>query len=327
MGRPQVSIRLGTSGRGDVERDFAAIGDAGEAQAKRYQASWERASAEAEARARQAGQGRARMSAASATPLQQQINATTGVGAVQSGNAKAAASALAAELDRAEAEARQLIASIDPLFAAQARYEAQVERINAVKAPASWTNALSAAAGERKDAAGRGDRRGTRNTAMRGQMRMGMQQLGFQMNDVASQMAMGTRASVIFAQQSAQVVQALQLMGGEGNAFLKFLGGPWGIALSVAVVALTPLIGKLFEAKDATAKLVDGLKEQEQKTRLSAQAQEIFDRSIDGSVAKMRELTKEIDAQNRTLEQNIELKKAASRSRCKTPSRTSARQR
>jgi hypothetical protein len=38
-------------------------------------------------------------------------------------------------------------------------------------------------------------------------------------------------------------------MGGEGNnAFLKFLGGPWGIALSVAVVALTPLIGKLFEA-------------------------------------------------------------------------------
>jgi len=39
---------------------------------------------------------------------------------VQNGSAKAAATALAAELERAESDARQLIASIDPLFAANA---------------------------------------------------------------------------------------------------------------------------------------------------------------------------------------------------------------
>jgi hypothetical protein len=61
MGRPQVSIRLGTTGRSDVERDFAAIGDSGEAQAKRYQASWERASAEAERALEKQAKAAARM--------------------------------------------------------------------------------------------------------------------------------------------------------------------------------------------------------------------------------------------------------------------------
>jgi hypothetical protein len=92
---------------------------------------------------------------------------------------------------------------------------------------------------------------GQRNTVSRGQQRMGMQQLGFQLGDIATQYSMGTRASIIFAQQSGQTIQALQLMGGEGNKFLQFLRGPWGIALSVAAIALTPLIGKLLETGSA----------------------------------------------------------------------------
>jgi hypothetical protein len=58
VGRPQVSIRLGTTGRSDVEKDFAAIGDSGEAQAKRYQASLGTRVCEAERRAGKASQGR-----------------------------------------------------------------------------------------------------------------------------------------------------------------------------------------------------------------------------------------------------------------------------
>jgi hypothetical protein len=84
-----------------------------------------------------------------------------------------------------------------------------------------------------------------------GSMRSGMQQLGFQLSDVATQFASGTKASVIFAQQGGQVVQALQLMSGGTSRFATFMGGPWGIALTAGTVALSPFIAKLFDTRDA----------------------------------------------------------------------------
>jgi uncharacterized protein (TIGR02594 family) len=294
MGRPQVSIRLGTTGRGDVERDFAAIGDSGEAQAKRYQSAWERASAEAERALDRQAKAAARMQSANVSPVQQQINATTGVGSVQSGNAKAAAAALASQLEKAEQEARQLIAAIDPLFAAQARYESQIERINAVRATGQLTEArYQQLIANEKVVLDQATAASLRNANARGTMRMGMQQLGFQMNDIATQMALGTRASVIFAQQSAQVVQSFQLMGGQGNAFLKFLGGPWGIALSVAVVALSPLVSRLFETSNAVDILVEKLKKEAQQSADNDTAHRIFANTLEGvgeALRKNREL-------------------------------------
>lgn len=50
------------------------------------------------------------------------------------------------------------------------------------------------------------------NAVSAGQQRAAMQQLGFQLGDVATQFAAGTPPMIIFAQQGGQVVQALQLM-------------------------------------------------------------------------------------------------------------------
>lgn len=90
-----------------------------------------------------------------------------------------------------------------------------------------------------------------RQTAIAGSTRMGFQQLSYQIGDVAQQYALGVNPMVIFAQQSGQVVQAVQLMGSSAGGLASFLGGPWGIAISTAVVALAPFIGKLFDTKDA----------------------------------------------------------------------------
>lgn len=87
-----------------------------------------------------------------------------------------------------------------------------------------------------------------------GNVRQGMQQLSFQLNDVATQFASGTKPMQIFAQQSGQVIQAIQMMSGGTSGLAAFLGGPWGMALTVGVVALTPFISKLFEAGDAAEK-------------------------------------------------------------------------
>lgn len=95
-----------------------------------------------------------------------------------------------------------------------------------------------------------------------GQMQSGMQQLGFQLNDVATQFASGTRPMQIFAQQSGQVIQAIGLMAGGAGRFGAFLMGPWGIALTAGVVALSPFIGKLFDtafAADTATKALQGV--------------------------------------------------------------------
>lgn len=81
--------------------------------------------------------------------------------------------------------------------------------------------------------------------------RQGMQQLGYQLGDIATMFSLGARPAQIFASQIGQVTQAVQLMGGGTSKLAAFLGGPWGIALSVGAIALSPLIGKLFDTEEA----------------------------------------------------------------------------
>ena len=91
-----------------------------------------------------------------------------------------------------------------------------------------------------------------------GAARAGMQNLGFQLQDVAVQFASGQRASTIFAQQLPQVAMAVtQIASATGQtsgvlaSFAKFMSGPWGIAVGIAVAALPPLIGMLFQTGNA----------------------------------------------------------------------------
>lgn len=93
------------------------------------------------------------------------------------------------------------------------------------------------------------------------QQRAGFQQLGFQLSDFTTQVSSGTSVAQAFAQQIGQLAQALQLMGGGPESALghvaAFLRGPWGVALQIAAIAISPFIGKLFEAGDAADDAAD----------------------------------------------------------------------
>ncbi len=103
-----------------------------------------------------------------------------------------------------------------------------------------------------------------------GRTRAGLQQAGFQMQDFAVQVAGGTSALRAASQQLPQLFGALQLMGGGADGaktkfaqFAGFLGGPWGVAIGVAL----PLIGMFAEhllnsgkAADDTKKRFDALR-------------------------------------------------------------------
>jgi len=96
------------------------------------------------------------------------------------------------------------------------------------------------------------------NTAAAGRQRAAYQQLGFQVQDVFQQFALGINPLVILAQQGGQVTSAFALMGeGAGGAqskftrFMTFLSGPWGAALLGAVTIGGLLAQTLWDNEDA----------------------------------------------------------------------------
>lgn len=101
------------------------------------------------------------------------------------------------------------------------------------------------------------------------QQRAGLNQLAFQMGDVATSFAGGARPMMIFAQQGGQVVQSISMMAGEATAFGRFLGGPWLQLASAAVVALSPFISELLDTEDAFDRVGDAAEEAMDRVRKS----------------------------------------------------------
>lgn len=109
-------------------------------------------------------------------------------------------------------------------------------------------------------------------TQMTGAQRAGMQQLSFQINDIATMYALGARPMQIFASQAGQVTQAIQLLTGGTSRLAAFLSGPWGLAVTSAAIVLTPFVAKLFETgaeSDKAGKATQTLAEKLDLARVS----------------------------------------------------------
>jgi|GEM_PF-1258941 len=111
-----------------------------------------------------------------------------------------------------------------------------------------------------------------RVTASTRAQRAGMQQLSYQINDVATMFAMGAKPQQIFASQSGQVLQAVQMLMGGTSRFATFMMGPWGMALSTGTILLATLGGEfLSSARDADV-FTEALRRQETQADQSAAA-------------------------------------------------------
>jgi hypothetical protein len=95
----------------------------------------------------------------------------------------------------------------------------------------------------------------------------------------------------------------------------KVMAGPWGLAISAGVAILATFISKMHGSGDELESAVEKLKRHHEQTVLNNDAQQIYDKTVEGSIEAMNKLTAEIDKQNLTLEDNIALKKARSPAR------------
>lgn len=144
-------------------------------------------------------------------------------------------------------------------------------------------------------------------TTATGAQRIGMQQLGYQLGDVATMWSLGAKPAQIFGSQIGQITQAVQLMSGGTSKFAAFLGGPWGIALSVALIVLSPFVGKLLEGNNALNDAVKKLREDAKETELNRKAKEAFSKTIEGQIDAVRRLNDELDKSIRTQRQQQQI--------------------
>lgn len=100
---------------------------------------------------------------------------------------------------------------------------------------------------------------GKKVTAAAVDMRFGLANVGYQVQDFAVQVASGTSAARAFGQQAPQLLSAF---------------GPWGIALGTIVALGAPLVGQLFQQADATDRLSESMEEARLKTIDLAVAEE-----------------------------------------------------
>ncbi|MDX5984698.1 M15 family metallopeptidase [Sphingomonas echinoides] len=77
--------------------------------------------------------------------------------------------------------------------------------------------------------------------------------------------AAGAPIAQIFSMEIGRVAEAAAMSGDSLGRVGAFLAGPWGVALTVGIAVLGPLVGKLFETDDAAKKAMEGLRDFEQK--------------------------------------------------------------
>lgn len=228
-----VAIRLATEGKAQVKNDFAEIAQSGEVSARRLAATYDEQVKAAERAAERAARTAEKIAAiAPQTPMQMQVNsavgsnvryqsASGGIAGDFEGSARRSAAAmkdLIAEEERLEQRTRALLSAIDPVWAAQDRFNREMAEAKALLDAGRISTEQYAAASVRAkagvDAVANAQGRGAQ---MSGLARAGYQQLSYQVGDVTQQLAMGVNPAVVFGQQMNQVVQALMLIGDASN--------------------------------------------------------------------------------------------------------------
>ncbi len=238
--RGDVSIRLQPEGGVEVVRTFREVEAAGVAAATKTKAATEAATtaARGQVQALKEVSTQAALAARAPSATQARIDQITGVTGGGAGRADMAARVLFAADDGAERRAALLRAQIDPLGAAQARYNDELREYDQLLGRAKISEAEAIALKARSKAALDAETAALqRNTSglSRNQVasRLNLTRQGA---DVLVTAAMGMNPAMIAIQQGPQILDALATSGIKARASLLLVGGALGLTAAAAGV-------------------------------------------------------------------------------------------
>ena len=97
-------------------------------------------------------------------------------------------------------------------------------------------------------------------------------QAGQQIQDFAIQVQGGQRFMTAFTQQASQLAFVMANTEGKIGSLAKFLAGPWGAAVFIALAVFTPLIQSFFEASGASDDFREVLHKQQTQAETTTEA-------------------------------------------------------
>ncbi|MET4664942.1 D-alanyl-D-alanine carboxypeptidase family protein [Sphingomonas sp. PvP056] len=233
------------------------------------------------------------------------IVAPTVTGGLNIGAADARAAAAAAQQQaiatRLIADASERAAQGEGVLTEQTRLYIQAARAAALEAE-NHANELTREAGalerveielQQAGAASRlfGDGQ-KKVTAQSGAQRAAMQGLSYQVQDTFTQLSMGANAFQVIAIQGGQVAGQFSNLEGKAGSFARFMIGPWGLAITAALLVLGPLTKGMFEFSNAEDEALDKLKKDAIESEVTARAKVRFAGSVEGLTIALRDQDK-----------------------------------
>ncbi|CAN5368174.1 hypothetical protein BH10PSE14_BH10PSE14_04320 [soil metagenome] len=246
------------------------------------------------------------------------LNAPSGSSAVQIVNANAARAL--AENAEAQAAALRMVAAAAAQAAAATDGDSRAAQIYATQVAAAAVGAERYAQDLRAQALVLGNVEGAlvasgaatienADAVTASHTRMGASGMILQhvVRSTTDSFAAGLPPAMIFGEQIGRLSEAAALAGGTMGKFGEFMGGPWGLAVTIAVSALVPLVLKLAEAGDLVDSETEKLKKNATETEAARTAKERFATTTEGVTAALNEqreaLKKQEEAQNSAAEQ------------------------
>ena len=141
-------------------------------------------------------------------------------------------------------------------------------------------------------------------TAQSGAQRAAMQGLSYQVQDTFTQLSMGANAFQVIAIQGGQVAGQFSNLEGKAGSFARFMIGPWGLAITAALLVLGPLTKGMFEFGNAEDEALDKIKKDAIESDVTARAKARFAGSVEGLTIALRD-------QDKALRQTADSEKSA----------------
>lgn len=311
-----ASIRFGTVGKAQVKADFAEVaesgaasfvrvGDTAEAQAKRWTRAEEAALRDIEAARTRLERARSKSALLGTDLNPTKLDAFAGVNDNVGKSASSSAEVFEAAYRKMEQRAAALVAAIDPVFAAQQRFDREMAQAKTLL-DAGALSAERYAQVERQLVTELNEVSVAhlKTGSSTGALRAAMQGASYQVQDFFTQVSMGSNILQAAAVQGGQLAGQFANIEGKAGAVARFMIGPWGLAITGAALVLGPLIGKLLNQNSALDEAIDKLKEDARQSEITARAKDEFAKSVEGVEASIRE-------QARTLDKAAESEKTA----------------